>query len=188
MGPIIQRIGIGIGLATLLVVVVGFLLPSEYVVNRTVTINAVPTHIHTFVGDLEQWPAWTPWMKADPTIVITFGEITTGVGAHQDWTGDSGNGALTFTRSDPTWGVGYDMTMDDGKYISQSTMEYTAAGNATEVSWIMTGSLGSNPFNRYFGLMMEPMIGPMFEEGLNRLKLVAEKEMPDQEAPEQTEE
>ena len=32
------------------------------------------------------------------------------------------------------------------------------------------GDLGSNPINRYFGLIMDRMMGPDFEEGLNTLK------------------
>jgi len=178
MGPIMTRIGIGVGLATLVVVIVGFILPATYTVSRTVTIAADIERVHQFVGDLEQWDQWTPWVKADPTIVVTFGDKTTGVGAHQDWSGDSGNGALTFTRSDPAWGVAYDMSMEEGKHDSKATMEYTQNAGATEVAWVMIGELGNNPFNRYFGLMMDPLIGPMFEEGLNRLKLVAEKEAP----------
>ncbi len=175
MGPILKRIGLGVGLATLVVIAVGFLLPSEYSVSRTVTIQASPDHIHNFVGDLEQWAEWTPWVKADPTIKVIFGDKTSGVGAHQSWTGDSGGGSLTFTRTDPGWGVGYDMTLDGGKHPSQSTMQYKAMGDSTEVLWVMTGDNGINPFNRVFGLMMDPMVGPMFEEGLNRLKLIAEK-------------
>lgn len=178
MGPILKRIGIGIGLATLLVIVVGFMLPATYTVSRAVIINADPAHIHAFVGDLEQWPAWTPWIKADPTIEVTIGDNTSGVGAHQSWTGDSGGGELTFTRSDPARGIGYDMSFDGGKYRSQGTLEYNQAGSATEVTWVMQGDNGNNPFSRYFGLMMDPMVGPMFEDGLNRLKLVAETEAP----------
>ncbi len=178
MRPIVTRIGIGVGLATLVVVIVGFLLPGTYTVSRTVTINAEIERVHYYIGDLEQWDQWTPWVKADPTIVTTFGDKTTGVGAHQSWTGDSGNGALTFTRSDPTKGVAYEMTMEEGKHESQATMEYTRSGDATDVAWVMVGQLGNNPFNRYFGLMMDPMIGPMFEDGLNRLKLLAEKDEP----------
>jgi hypothetical protein len=178
MMPILKRIGIGVGLATLLVVVVGFMLPATYSITRSVRITADPARIHALVGDLEQWPAWMPWVKADPTIRVTLGDRTSGEGAHQSWVGDSGGGELTFTRADPTWGIGYDMNFDEGKYQSHSTMEYRPAGPATEVVWIMTGDNGRNPFSRYFGLMMDPMVGPMFEEGLNRLKLAAETATP----------
>ena len=181
MGPIIKRIGIGVGLATLVVVAVGFMLPSTFTVSRAVTINAEPARIHTLVGDLKEWPNWAPWAKADPSMVVTYGAATTGVGAHQSWVGDSGNGQLTFTRSEPDWGVAYDMTFDGEKHASRSTMTYLRAGSATEVVWVMTGDIGNNPFNRYFGLMMDPMIGPMFEDGLNRLKLESEKQGPAEE-------
>ena len=175
MLPILKRIGIGIGLATILVLAVGFALPSTYTTSRAVTINVTPDRLHTLVGDLRRWPDWTPWVKADPSLVMSFGEKTEGVGAHQSWTGNSGGGELTFTRSDPDWGVAYDMTIGAARHSSQATMEYRPAGTATEVVWTMTGVNGNNPFNRYFGLMMDPMIGPMFEDGLNRLKLEAEK-------------
>lgn len=176
MVPILKRIGIGIALATILVIAVGFALPSSYTISRTVTISASPTRIHALAGDLKKWPDWTPWAKADPSIVIKYGDLTEGVGAHQSWTGNSGGGELTFTRSDPAWGVAYDMNMDDGKYLSKSTLEYKNAGSATEVIWTMHGENGNNPLNRYFGLMMDPMVGPMFEDGLNRLKLEAERD------------
>lgn len=178
MLPILKRVGIGIALATILVIAVGFALPSSYTISRAVTINATPARIHTFTGDLEKWPDWTPWATADPSIVISYGDTTEGVGAHQSWTGNSGGGELTLTRSDPAWGVAYDMNMDHGKYISEATMVYENAGSATEVIWTMTGENGKNPFSHYFGLMMDPMVGPMFEDGLNRLKLEAEKSDP----------
>ncbi|MFT5784263.1 MAG: hypothetical protein ACI9JE_001586 [Candidatus Krumholzibacteriia bacterium] len=175
MGPIIKRIGIGVGLATLVVLSVGMLLPATYTVSRSVVVNAEPAHIHTFVDDLAQWPNWTPWVKDDPTIEIEFGELTSGVGAHQAWDGDSGAGELTVTMSDPTTGVGYDMAFNEGKYLSKGTIEYKPGSDGTEVVWTMVGDNGRNPVSRYFGLMMDPMTGPMFEDGLNRLKLIAEK-------------
>ena len=39
----------------------------------------------------------------------------------------------------------------------------------------MTGDNGWNLLARYFGLMMDPLMGSMFDEGLARLKLVAEE-------------
>jgi hypothetical protein len=37
-----------------------------------------------------------------------------------------------------------------------------------------TPDLGANPLARYFGLWMDGMVGPDFEEGLGRLKALAE--------------
>ena len=62
--------------------------------------QATPAQVHAFVGDLEKWDEWTPWIEDDPSIVTTFGEKTVGVGAHQSWTSESGDGELTLTQSD----------------------------------------------------------------------------------------
>ena len=48
------------------------------------------------------------------------------------------------------------------------------AGDRIKVTWSNEGDLGGNPVNRYFGLMMDKMIGPDFEEGLAKLKEIAE--------------
>lgn len=37
-----------------------------------------------------------------------------------------------------------------------------------------TPDLGANPLARYFGLWMDGMVGPDFEEGLGRLKALSE--------------
>jgi hypothetical protein len=172
---ILKRIAIGVGLATLVVIAVGFALPRTYTVTRSVTIDADPARIHGFVGDLERWPDWTTWIQEDPTIEIAYGDNTTGVGAHQSWKGKSGSGELTFTRSDPATGIAYDMGFDGGKYVARCEMNYRPVGDRTEVEWTMTGDHGLNVLERYMGLMMDAVIGPMFEDGLDRLKVAAER-------------
>ena len=173
--PILKRIGIGVGAATLLVVAVGLFLPRTWTVGRTVTIDAPTARVHALCDDLEQWPAWTPWFRADPELEITMGAVTRGVGAHQSWRGKDGAGELTFTASDPERGIAYDIAFIDRNTRAVCTMAYAPAANgATEVTWTMTGDSGWNVMERYLGLLMDPLLGPMFEDGLERLKLVAE--------------
>jgi len=174
MSQIMKRIGIGVGLATLLVIAIGFMLPSTYTITRSVVIKADTARVHTLVGDLERWPEWTTWLQDDPTIVVTLGATTAGMGASQTWVGDSGSGELTFTRCDPAWGIAYDMGFDQGKYFAECDMTYHPKDGGTEVVWRMTGDNGLNVLQRYMGLVMDAMVGPMFEDGLNRLKLAAE--------------
>lgn len=180
---ILKRVAIGVGAATLLVVAVSFFLPSTYSVTRTQVIAAEPIHIHALVNDLERWPEWTPWLESDPTMTVTRSAVTAGVGAHQSWQGESGDGELTFTASDPTVGITYDMTFDGGKYASESIIRYAAVPGGTEVTWNMTGENGLNPMARYFGLVMDSAVGPMFEDGLAKLKLVSEQAVSEGVAP-----
>ena len=177
MAPILKRIGIGFVAATVIVFAIGFLLPRTFTISRSVVIKATPEKIHRYTGNLENWPQWTPWFKADPAVKVAYGSMTTGVGATQEWDGDSGDGILEFTRSDPTWGVEYDMVLDGGSFPSVCRIRYHDTGDGnTEVTWEMTGDNGYNILGRFMGLMMGPMVGPMYEEGLARLKLVTEKD------------
>jgi hypothetical protein len=165
-------IGMLVLLATL--VVVGFLLPSGYRVERSIVIDADREHVHALVSDLRRWPEWTPWQEIDPTIRTVYGEKTTGVGAHQVWSGESGGGELTFIRCDPDTGIVYEMHFGEDRNRSLSSIEYEAVPEGTRVTWAMAGDFGLNLAGRYVGLMMDRMVGGMFEDGLRRLKARAE--------------
>jgi len=158
-----------------IVVVVGLFLPTSYEVQRSVVIDAPPAQIHKYVGDLNNWDYWEPWREGDPSIVITRGEKTRGIGASQSWIGDSGDGALTFTKDSPDQGVEYDLVFDDGAYISQSAIVYDPLEDGeTKVTWTMLGDIGAPVVGGYFALMMNSMIGEMFDKGLSNLKNTVE--------------
>ncbi len=171
---IVKWLAIIIAVVVVMFVLIGFMLPKGYSVERSVVIEADPAAIHTLVGDLRAWEQWTPWLEADPTIETTFGETTSGVGASQTWTDKSGGGELIFTQSSADSGVIYDMSFDQGNYTSTGAVDYKLVDGGTEVTWRMTGEMGGNPIKRYFGLMMDSVVGPMFEKGLHKLKTAAE--------------
>jgi hypothetical protein len=152
----------------------GLFLPAEFRVERSIVVEASTERIHSLVGDLEQWPAWSPWPEMDPSIKVVYGEKTTGTGAHQTWSGKSGNGALTFTECDPRRGVAYDLYFDDGQDKSLGSIRYEELPEGTRVTWTMSGDFGANIPGRYVGLLMDSVVGKSFESGLAKLKERAE--------------
>jgi hypothetical protein len=164
-----------------LILLVGFLLPSGYAVERSIVIAAEPARVHVLVGDLARWPEWTPWGDMDPTLETVLGEQTEGVGAGQTWTGKDGGGALTFTASDPETGLTYDMTFNEGGWVSQGVMTYDRTDAGTRVTWRFEGDVGANPIGRYMGLAMDAFVGPAFEAGLDKLKAQVESLPPEEE-------
>ena len=50
----------------------------------------------------------------------------------------------------------------------------TAAGS--HVKWTFDAEMGNNPIARFFGCMMDDMLGPDYERGLAKLKTVAEEQ------------
>lgn len=172
---IFKLIGLGFGLAALVVVVVGFLLPSGYTITRSVVVQAAPERVHAFAGNLDQWPRWTPWLRTDPSLVITQGALVAGEGAHQSWRSKTGGGEMTVTRSRADWGVAFDMTLGQDKGMSACSLLYRPLPEGTEVVWQMQGDSGLDIFGRYFNLLLDPLMGPMMDEGLARLKMLAEE-------------
>ena len=75
--------------------------------------------------------------------------------------------------------MAYDIAFLDRGTRAACTMVYGAEPDGgTTVTWTMTGDHGWNVMDRYLGLLMDPLLGPMFEDGLERLKLVAEDRAP----------
>lgn len=157
---------------------VGAALGSHFRVERRTSIKADVARVHELCGDLKNWGQWEPWRDDDPTIVVTLGEKTTGIGAHQRWTGDSGNGELTFTRCDPQAGITYDMVFIDGDNRSPSValMNYRQLEPGTvEVQWVIEGDLDLPVIGGYLALAFDSMVGPSFERGLAKLKSACEQ-------------
>ena len=162
-------------------VAVGGLSSTEYSIERSITIQAPPEAVHAYVGDLTRWPSWAPWDEQHDDIQTTYGDKTTGVGAHQSWTSAEGSGELTFTRCDVQTGIAYDMAFimdEDTRVPAHSAMTYKpAAGGGTEVVWSMSGDWkGATPpiVDGWMQILSPLFLGGMFDDGLTKLKTVVE--------------
>ena len=163
------------GVIIVIFVGVGLFLDNEVHVTREIKIDASAEDIHRYVGDLNQWPEWTPWVVLDPSIKTTMGDKTTGVGASQSWTGESGGGNLTFTASSPQTGIVYDLIFDGDPAVYVSGMTYKTDGNGTIVTWYMKGEMGPIIIGNYFAQLMDSLVGDSFQLGLDKLKEQVEK-------------
>ena len=152
--------------------VVSFFLPASYRVERRVTMRGRTDAIFEYLNNLQHWPTWTAWTVARyPDMQTTFSGPQRGVGAVSGWTGKSvGVGSLKLTHSDPQRGIEYDLDFDNGKILSHGTITMAASDDSVTVTWANSGQLGRNPISRYFGLLMDRMMGPDFQKGLETLK------------------
>ncbi len=154
---------------------ISFTLPGEYMVERSLTINAPSDSVFVLVGDFGTWPDWTAWNTTNyPGMEYTHGETLQGVGAEQSWTFDGGKGHMIFTAASDSTGVAYDLTFDE-VYKSQGGLRFEAVDGGTKVTWYNGGKL-DGIVARYFGLIMDGAMGPDFEAGLSGLKKRVEGE------------
>jgi hypothetical protein len=171
--------------ALVLLVLIGFILPSKWKVERSIVIGAPTTVIYSFVANMKTgWAQWSEFDYEDKTIQYTYSGAEEGAGAERSWTSKSmGNGHQKITKADPSYGVDFDLSMDNG-FSMKGQIHFEAMPNAfTKVTWIDEGDVGGNPFSRYMGLMMNKMMGGTFERSLATLKQKAESTPPPQPSP-----
>ena len=157
-------------------VIISYLLPRTYKVERSVAINARPDIVYGLTSNFKLWKLWVPWTKAiDSTAVFEMrGEVAC-LGTSWKWNGKIlGQGEMILTELIPEQLVGYKLSFDEGKYQSMGRIIIENKHDSVKVSWLDEGDLGYNPIGRFMGLFMERMMGPDFEKGLTKLKTVAE--------------
>jgi len=157
------------------VALLGFVLPKDYVVERTVRVDAPPIIAFAQVNDLSKWEQWLPWKKLDPEMTISFGSKTVGDGASFSWTGEQyGSGSLTVVES--ALGERIDTTVDFGdRGQGSGYWKFEKDGSGSRVTWGLEGrSVGA--LGGWFALFANRMVGPEFESGLDGIKEMAEAE------------
>ena len=163
-----------------LVVLGGFLVPSEFAVERSIVIDASKEQIYGPVNTLRRWPEWSVWTPENyPKMTYTYEGPESGVGAISKWTDpDNGNGQMEITESDVASGIRYTLQFE-GFPTAYGQISFSDAGeNQTEVSLRMTGNMGNDPISRYFGLLMDDMMGQDFEGCLAGMKKLVEESPP----------
>lgn len=167
-----RKIVLALVVVPVLIVLVSFLLPANYRVERSIEMNTKPEVVFAQINSLKHWPEWTAWTVVKYSdMKISFSGPESGVGATYAWTGKtSGTGTLTITAAEAPKSVGYTLDFENGKHVSTGALAIEPRGTNVLVRWHNAGDLGANPVNRIFGLLMDRMMGPDFEEGLRKLK------------------
>lgn len=171
-GIIVGLVALVLGLA-----VIGFFLPRDYSVERTIVVQAPAEHIFPYLHELPNWKLWMAWYEKDPDMKITYSGPSAGVGAISAWESKTeGSGEMEVKRVIADQLIEYELRFPSFE-PSTGQLELTPMDGGTQVRWSDQGRLGINPFFRYFGLMLDGMIGKDFETGLAKLKNVAESNL-----------
>ena len=162
--------------------------PDTFMVRRSASIAAPPEKIFPMIDDLRAQSAWSPFEK-DPDMKRTHSGAPRGKGAVYAWDGNRqvGAGRIAITESVPSSKVVLLLDMVR-PFKAHNTVEFTldriGAGTTvtgttvtgTNVTWAMQGR---QPYMaKVMGLFVDcdKMCGGMFEEGLAKLKALAEGE------------
>ena len=172
----LKRVAFAVVAVIALLLVIGLLLPSGFKVQRSMQIAAPASKIYPLVADPRQWKQWTVWNRRDPAMQMTYSGAASGVGAKWSWQSKTeGNGEMEFIAAVPNERIDYTLAFPEFGMNSRGQLLLVPEGGGTRVTWTNEGDMGGSPINRYFGLLMDRMVGPDFEGGLTNLKGLAEK-------------
>ncbi len=165
------------GIAGLVVIglIVPMFLSSHFSMSRSIEIEAPLPTVFSKLTSLSEYNKWNPFPEGDPSNQTTVtGE---GVGSSLSWTGKkTGEGKMTVTNIEPNQKIDVKMEffkpMTGEGVVHWLTREKSAS--VTELTWSFEQDLSY--FNRYFGLMMDAMMGKHFEKGLLNFKTLVESE------------
>lgn len=149
--------------------------PSQFRAARSLSISAPPTRLHGLIDNLRQMNTWNPYALRETGGSMQYSGPEAGPGATCHFAGPkSGTGSVSVVDSTPSRIA---MRLLMSKPMScDNRVEFTLKpdGNATEVTWAMSGAQ-SLPA-RIFSLFVDcdRMIARDFDEGLANLKAIAE--------------
>ncbi|MDF2177255.1 SRPBCC family protein [Aliiglaciecola sp. CAU 1673] len=172
---LLKKLVMALLILVLLFVGVGFILPSEFKVERSISIDAPADKVYAQVVDLKNWRNWGVWFQRDPAMQVSYEGPEAEVGMVSKWVSESeGNGEMKIIAADANKRLVYSLYFPDFEMGSTGEIVLKEADGKTEVIWQDYGDVGSNPINHYFAAMMDSMVGPDFETGLENLKVLVE--------------
>jgi hypothetical protein len=165
--------------AIAVILILAAMKPSDFVVERSVTINTPPDRIAPLINDFHNWNEWSPWAKLDPDMKTSFSGAPSGVGSVYEWEGNSkvGKGRMEIRSIQPAKTT---IKLDFLKpFEGHNTADFVLepeGSSATRVTWVMYGPLTFIP-GKVMSVFtnMDSMIGDDFQRGLANLKATAEK-------------
>ncbi|MEQ8323560.1 MAG: SRPBCC family protein [Vicingaceae bacterium] len=172
-----KRILIILGVVVAIILGIALILPNSAHVERSIEINAPVSVIFDQVSDYKKNSNWSPWFEKDPDMEIIWGEVTEGLNASYQWSGnkDVGSGDMKTIELEENTMIKNEVNFM-GRGSSMATWKFEASEDSedlTKVTWSLDAGLAW-PVERYFGLFFDGMVGPDYERGLEKLKMVCE--------------
>ncbi len=169
-------IGVPAGLAVLATVIATR--PSEFHVERSITIAAPPEHAFAKVDDFRAWSTWSPYEKLDPQMKRGYEGPSSGTGAVYTWAGNgnAGEGRMKIERSETPSRIDIELQFyKPFECTNTATFTFTPTPEGTKVTWAMEGQNGFLAKAASLVFDMDRLVGDDFEEGLAALKVQAEE-------------
>lgn len=171
----LKRLLAFVAIIVVALVAVAFFLPKTSHIERSVTIDRPASEVFGVINNFHRFNAWSPWFDLDPNAKYTFSGPPAGVGAKLAWVGNKDVGSGSQEIIDAKTNDLLKLQLDFGD-MGRPTAEFhlVPAAQGCKVTWTLDQSFEGSLVGRYFGLMMDSMVGKDYEKGLAKLKTLVE--------------
>lgn len=156
---------------------IGFGLPDQARVERSVLIGSPPATVYAVLNGFKQLNRWSPWADLDPETIYTYEGPPQGVGSRISWASinpNVGAGSQEILQLTPYREIKLRLDFKGMDADTVITYSLLSEGQSTRLNWTYQSSFGGNLVGRYLGLILDRMVGPDFDKGLARLKTLVE--------------
>lgn len=176
-----KKVLIAIAAVLILFFVAVLLMPADYTIERSVTINATPEQVFPHLVSTRKADDWGPWREEDPKAQMSYSGPEEGVGSKSSWTGGEklGTGSATIVNVVPNERVDVKLEYQAPMNMTQDAYYILKSEDGkTHMTWGVKGK------NNFMGramcifMNMDKMVGSFFEKGLNKLKSIVEQPSP----------
>jgi effector-binding domain-containing protein len=173
---VLKRIFFVLVALVLVFVIVGFLLPRQRHVERSISIDAPPCVVFSQVNGFRNFSAWSPFEAVMPDAEYAYEGPDFGVGSKMSWSLTEPRpetGSQTVVASTPYERVDVELELGP-QGTAQATYLLLPENEGTKLTWAFDTDFGLNLLGRYWGLLLDRQLGPLYAQGLANLKRVAE--------------
>ena len=153
-----------------------FIGPKNLDTSQSIKISAPAPIIFNLVNSLKKAELWNDFTMNDSTLVTTYNDVASGIGAESSWTSEmSGAGKQKVISSRPNEFVSTELTFDGFNGVNIADFNISEEGNDTNVSWSFDGA--ALPFHwRGLALLtgMKKSMKKSYQAGLQNIKDLAE--------------
>lgn len=177
-----------IGLIAVFLVVALFM-PKEYNLDREIVIAKSADIVYSQVVDHQVRIKWSPWAAMDPNAKNTYEGTAGEVGSKWSWDGDPakvGSGSAEIVNLVPGKLIEQKLVfLTPRAGVANESVSFEEVEGGTKTVWHFEKKL-TYPVKRYVGaFLLDGMLGPVFEKGLESLKAQCEA-LPEEQADEVT--
>ena len=158
-----------------ILLIITILLPSGFIIEKTIEINAPPSKVFNLIYDLNQWSKWDPWVVETMDHHTGYQIEKSQSGYCLNWIsykGAVGRGKLTIIHSIPDSLIQTEIIFEK-KIKCEGIFLISSHNNNTTIRLTIRGEL--HGIKKWANLLMEQQIGGQFQQGFFKIKEICEK-------------